>query len=103
MTIIKPSAYSQYLKFLALIFGILLFGGLFYILQYNALVDIRSEIRSLGDKVVEMEATNADLKNEVYRAVEPEKLQSFARDNGLILEKNPKFLSSDKWLSDSSR
>ena len=103
MTIIKPSEYGQYLKFLALVFGALLFSGLFYILQYNALVDIRFEIRSLQDEIVGLEAMNADLNNNLYEATRPEKLQSFAKDSGLILEKNPKFLSSDKWLSDSSR
>ncbi len=103
MTIIKPSEYGRYVRFLAIIFGILLSGGIFYIFQYNALVDVRFEISSLKDSIVGLEAANADLKNNLYEAVEPEKLQSFARDNGLILEKNPKFLSSDKWLSDSSR
>jgi cell division protein FtsL len=103
MTIIRPSEYSRYLKFFAVIFGVLLLGGLFYIFEYNSLVDTRFEIRSLGDKIVELEAINADLKNDFYKATEPEKLQLFARENGLILEKNPKFLSSDKWLSDSSR
>ncbi len=103
MTIIKPSEYGSCIKFLALVFGVLLVGGIIYIFQYNALVDIRFEIRSLKDRIVELEAVNADLKNNLYKMTEPEKLQSFAEENGLILEKNPKFLSSDKWLSDSSR
>lgn len=102
MTIINPSK-SSYVRFLILVFGILLFGGLLYIFQYNALVDTRFEARSLKGKIVELEARNADLKNTLYRAAEPQKLQSFAKENGLILEKNPRFLSSDKWLSDSSR
>ena len=103
MTIIKPSEYGYYVKFFGLIFGILLFGGLVYIFQYNALVDIRFEIDSLEGKIVELEAVNADLKNDLYRVTEPERLQTLAKENNLILEKNPKFLSSDKWLSDSTR
>lgn len=101
MTIIKPSQAGIY-KFLFLIFGILLVGGLVYIFQYNALAGRRFEVRSLKAKIIELEAANADLKNVLYQAAEPEKLQSFARDSGLILERNPEFLSSDKWLSDSS-
>jgi cell division protein FtsL len=102
MTIIKPSEYASYIRFFALILGILLFGGVVYIFQYNSLVDTRFEIRSLKEKIVELEASNADLKNAIYEATEPEKLRLFAVNSNLILEKNPEFLSSDKWLSDSS-
>ncbi len=102
MTIIKPNRHS-YFKFLAFIFTLLLAGGILYIFEYNALVDARFKLRFLKEKIVELEAINADLKNNLYKITEPRKLQELARSGELVLEQSPEFLSSEKWLSDSSR
>lgn len=102
MTIIKPKEYSGYLSFLAIVFSVVLALGIFYIFEYNSLVDIRFEIRSLKEKIAENQALNADLKHSLYKITEPEGFRELARQEGLVLEKNPKFLSSDKWLSDSA-
>lgn len=102
MTIIKPSPPRVY-RFLILVFGILLLSGVLYIFEYNALAQSRFEVQSLKKDIVELEAVNADLKKELYKTIEPERLQELALTSGLVLEREPQFLSSDKWLSDSSR
>lgn len=103
MTILKPSAYKDYIKSLIWMFCLILAGGLVYIFEYNSLVDSRFEFKTLQTTAVDKTALNADLKNIVYQAAEPRNLEALAKEERLVLERNPYYLNSEKWLSDSSR
>ncbi len=85
------------------VFAIVLVGSLTYIFEYNSLVDARFELKNLKAEIVKAEAQNADLKNALYKTVNPVLLEKEAVGAGLILERNPEYLSSNTWLSDSSR
>lgn len=103
MTIIKPAASESYTRFLLIVFAIVLMGSLTYIFEYNSLVDARFELKNLREEIVKAEALNADLKNALYNAVNPVLLEKEAVGAGLILERNPRYLTENTWLSDSSR
>jgi cell division protein FtsL len=102
MTIIKPSVHQTNLRFLILIFILVLVGGLLYIFEYNALVEKRAKLKILKKSIIELQAINADLKNDFYRAVDTAKLEKIAQENGLKFEKQPEYLNINQWLSDSS-
>ncbi|HXF44348.1 MAG TPA: hypothetical protein VNK70_02715 [Candidatus Paceibacterota bacterium] len=102
MTIIKPAANESYAKFLLLVFGIVLLGSLVYIFEYNSLADARFELGNLKESIVKAEAANADLKNALYKVVDPVLLEKRAASENMILDRNPQYLKSNKWLSDSS-
>lgn len=81
-----------------------LLGGGFIIFQYTHLADSRFELSSLKERLVVLEASNADLKNNLYELTDPARLERFGREQGLVLERQPEYLTSTgKWLSDSSR
>lgn len=103
MTIISPSRRLSVYRFLMFIFAILIIGGIFYIYQYNQLVDLRHNVSSLEKAIIKAEVINTDLKNELYRALDPIILKKTAKENGLILDSRPDYLSlKEQWLSDSS-
>lgn len=94
MTIISPNKNKDIIKFTALVLFILFFGGIFYIFEYNNLVDIRYEIQALKKKTVEFEAVNTDLKNALYQRLNFEDPQELVLNNNLTLEKKPKYIFS---------
>ena len=89
MTIIKPHQYRGYILFFALIFTIILAGGAIYIFEYNVLVDTRFQLKAMRQEIIDLQAVNADFKNNLYGAVDPGRLEALAADRGLILERNP--------------
>lgn len=104
MTIISPSKKFSHYKFLLIIFGVLILSGVFYIYQYNQMVNLRHAITSLESAIARAEVANTDLKNQLYAAIEPAKLREIAAANGFILDNRPEYLSlkNERWLSDSS-
>jgi len=102
MTIIKPSQYQTYIRFFILVFVVVLLGGIIYIFEYNALVDARFQLKTLKQDIVALQVANADFKNNLYTVIDPAHLESLAYDRSLVLERNPEYLTSYQWLSDSS-
>lgn len=77
-------------------------GGLVYIYEYNVLADSRFQLKATKQKIASLETVNADLKNAIYKTTDPEKLSVLATESHLVLDKNPQYLNSNQWLSDSS-
>ena len=102
MTILKPALYQEYIRLFLVGFFLFLSAGIVYIFSYNAVVDVRFEIQTFKEEIVEFQAKNADLKNAVYTIVDPSGLEELALNRGLILDRNPEYLNNYKWLSDSS-
>ena len=99
MTIIQPSRYKQLASFLALFFGVLIFGGLFAVFEYNSIADLRFETSSIRGNLASLKTTNAELKNQLYQALQTGVLETLAREESLILDKAPGYMSPNKWLS----
>lgn len=92
MTIIKPSAPFLHLRFLLLFFGVLLVGGVVYIFEYNSLVNLRHQSNMLQQRIVGAQTANADLKNEMYKMIDPAQLQKLASERALVLDRRPAYL-----------
>lgn len=92
MTIIGPNKNKDIVKFTFLILFVLFFGGIFYIFEYNNLVDMRYEIQNLKQKTVKLETINTDLKNALYQHLNSENPQELTLNNNLALEKKPKYI-----------
>jgi cell division protein FtsL len=103
MTILQPHKNRAVVNFLVILFVILLTGGVFYIFEYNSFVNTRYQLSALKKSVVELQASNADLKSDFYKVTDPAQFEKMAADRGLILERKPDYLKQDQWLSDSSR
>lgn len=102
MTILRPHKHRDLARFFAILFGILLAGGGVYIFEYNAFVGARQELTRLRGALAEAQSANADLKNQLYEAIDPAHLKPLAVARGLVLERQPAYLGEREWLSDSS-
>lgn len=92
MTIIKPSISRIHLRFLLLFFAALLAGGVIYVFEYNSLVNLRYQSNALKRSIIEAQAANADLKNQMYKMIDPAQLQKLASDKALVLDRHPAYL-----------
>ena len=102
MTIIQPSRYREIIRFLIFFFTVLLVGGALAIFEYSKIADLRYELKNLKSNLVILEIESAELKNQFYASIATERLEALAREQGLIIDKNPDYMSSNQWLSVSS-
>ncbi len=93
MTIINPNKNKRLTFFFASLFAVILFGGIVYIKQYNALANSRYELRALKQEMVSLEVKNADLKNELYQITDASKFDALAEEYGLVLERQPQYIT----------
>lgn len=92
MTIVKLNKKCGYIFFLATIAGILIFGGVFAIFEYNGLVDARHGIESLKEEIKKEKELKTELTNNLFIATDPVSLSLIAEEKNLILEKKPEYL-----------
>lgn len=102
MTIIKPRSYRTYLSFILWFFVLILVGGSFYIFEYNDFVGNRESLKRIKNSIAELQVENAEFRNKFYEIVDGPRLEHFAKERGLVLDKKPDYLSTNRWLSDSS-
>ncbi len=102
MTIFKPNFHKTYVKFFALMFLALLVGGVFYVIEYNSLVNARYQVNSLKSQIAAAQTQGTALQNSLYQATDPVKLEALAATYSLTLDNKPQYLSSAQWVSDSS-
>ncbi len=99
MTIIKPLAIRNNVRFLAFLFVMILAGGVFYVLEYNSLVSARYQVNSLKKQMADASAMGADLKSGLYKMTDPVQLGSLAPKYQLTLERKPQYLDQNQWVS----
>ena len=92
MTIIRPNKNKSISKFLILLLSIIFVGGGCYIFEYNNFVNIRHERNDLKKSIADMQNANADLKNQLYEAVDPGILRTLASNQNLVLDEKPQYL-----------
>ncbi len=102
MTIIKPDQYKQILRFVLQVFILIIIGGTFYIYQYNMVADNRYEVQDLQERIVEAKVASAEIKNDLYQVIDPIVLTTFVDKYELVLERSPRYLNMNQWVSDSS-
>ncbi len=63
------------------------------IVAYNGSLQVRRQFTTLRDRVEELQAQNADLKNKLYALTDAKTLGSVALRSGLVVERNPQYLN----------
>ena len=66
---------------------------------YNQLVNLRHDFGSSKNYASKAEVENAELKNALYRAVDPKNFAVIAESHSLVAEKNPEFLKTGPQVS----
>lgn len=96
MTFVKPHSKnrSQYILFFFAL--LILTSGIFLIFEYNELVGMRHNIRSMQKEIIHLESQNVDLKNDLYALVDPRELEKVALEMGFVLERRPGFLNLNR-------
>jgi len=95
MTIIQPHKETNIKRFLIFLFATLLCGGLVYIYEYNKFVDTRYETQSIKKSILVYQTANAELKNKLYKELDPAYLRDLATQQGLIIEKHPQYITKN--------
>ena len=103
MTIIKPHKNRNLAYFIAILFTLIIGGGVLYIFEYNGVADARFDVVALKRQVQDLEVKNADLKNSLFSYTDPQKLEAAATNFNLTLDKKPQYLNQQQWLSASTR
>ena len=75
--------------------GILAVSAVVGILLYNQMVNLRHEIVSQENNLQKAEVLGAELKNNLYAAVDTKNLQRLAVQNGLVVDKAPRYVKNE--------
>lgn len=96
MTIVQLHNSNSKLNVLMfLLMGILAVSAVVGILLYNQLVNLRHEITSQENNLQKAEVASAELKNNLYAAVDTKNLQRLAAENGLVVDKSPRYIKNE--------
>ncbi|MDO8466866.1 MAG: hypothetical protein Q7S83_01865 [bacterium] len=94
MTIIEPNKNSFKSKIVAyLLMGLVLFEAGLSIFAYNQSVQLNYSLKENHKKTEIVRAENADLKNQLYLALDIENADVLAGKLGLIKERKPEYLA----------
>lgn len=93
MTILKPNLKQKYIKSILGLTAVLSLGGLIYILEYNSLVDARFNVRAASKQIAEIQKTNSELQNQIFKITDLNNLKTEAEVQALVLEKTPRYVS----------
>ena len=96
MTIVQLHNSNSKLNVLMfLLMGILAVSAVVGILLYNQMVNLRHEIVSQENNLQKAEVLGAELKNNLYAAVDTKNLQRLAVENGLVVDKAPRYVKNE--------
>lgn len=79
-----------FISFLVLVFT---FGGLVLIHQYNGLADARQTVRDSRRLLADVKSAAAEAREQIFKLTDLQNIESFAESRGLVLEKNPVFIT----------
>ncbi|OGG36785.1 hypothetical protein A2110_01100 [Candidatus Jorgensenbacteria bacterium GWA1_54_12] len=102
MTVMTPNKNRSIALFVTELLVLLLVASLFYIYYYNTVAGRRYAAERLRDQIADARELNAELKNELYEATDPTRLEELATARNLVLEEAPHYMSMNQWVSDSS-
>ena len=75
--------------------AVIVMSAVWGVFLYNRLVDFRHEISNMERGVKLAEASNAELKNNLYKLIDAQNLEAMVDKDSLILDKNPKYVSKN--------
>ena len=95
MTIIQPKEKSR-LNILIILLSLFCASVIWWMVSvYNSTVDLSHNITVLEVRIQKGEVASAELKNELYSALDPIKLEEMAKAKGLVKDKDPQYLEAN--------
>jgi hypothetical protein len=98
MTFIKPNrtrALNMFRVLFVGMIGLILAGVVAMVVLYNQAVTAHHASNALHDKIVEVEAANAEGQQQLMASLDSSSLASFAASRGLVEDRAPEYLSAD--------
>ncbi len=92
MTIIEPNKNNLFQGIFAYFTGALIFLVVLSIYFYNLNVNLKFSISAQEKSIQQLEAENADLRNEMYRILDVRNLTALIQKQNLVQDKNPDYL-----------
>lgn len=91
MTIIEPSKNHILGSSLAYFIGLLILCVIAGIYFYNLNVNLKYEVSMNSKAIQQLESTNADLRNQMYKMLDAKNLTAIIQKQNLIQDKNPDY------------
>ena len=92
MTIIEPNKNNIFQGIFSYFIGSLLFFVVLSIYFYNLNVGLKFSVSTQEKAIQQLETSNADLRNEMYRILDVRNLTALIQKQNLIQDKNPDYL-----------
>ena len=92
MTIIEPNKNDVFQGAFAYFIGTMLFLVILSIYFYNLNVNLKFSVSVQEKDIQQLEASNADMRNEMYRILDIRNLTALIQKQNLIQDKNPDYL-----------
>ena len=98
MTIIQPNKEKKFsLLLVAVLFLPLLAAGTGLVVLYNQTVNLEHNIEAARAEWQKIEAGNAELKDDIFTLFDSASLEFLAVGQGLVKEKYPEYINSERW------
>lgn len=94
MTIIEPNKNKYYANEFLYFGALLLVLAVLNIYFYNLNVNLKFQIGLQEKNAQKLEVVNADLRNELYAALDSKNLTELAKNNNFISERNPDYFEN---------
>ncbi len=93
MTIIQPNTHRFRIHAAFILVIVLVVGGaLLNIFLYNETVQLNHSIRVATEDIKGLQAENADVRNELYKVLDPEHLKATALELGFVKDTAPRYI-----------
>lgn len=92
MTIIEPNKNNLFQGAFSYFIGLLLFLAVLSIYFYNLNVSLKFSLNAQEKQIQQLEALNADMRNEMYRILDVRNLSALIQKQNLVQDKNPDYL-----------
>jgi len=100
MTLIQPNKQKKFFTKIAIAAFVPVVGGIFWlIILYNQNVNLTHNLDERKTELQSLEANNAELKEQFFALFTASNVEQFAKERGLIKEKNPRYFKVDEpWV-----
>jgi hypothetical protein len=99
-----PKTHDRLRSVLGIAVSLTVFTGITLAYEYHRLVDLRHQVDRVAEAIASEGAETASLRDQLFQKGDPASFADIATTRGLVLEKNPTYLSlTGSWLSFVSR
>ena len=97
MTFVKKEKRNSINLLLLLLTAFLIFGIILIVGAYNKTVNLKHGIADMKAEMRKIETDSAGLKEQLFGIFEAQKVESLAKERGLVKETRPSYLEETPW------